>query len=156
METLISVSLIQQMLAPGLMISACGLLLLGVNNKQVAAIGRIRNLEEEKRNFRRAARKEPLDDIQEERLLNLDYQLITYARRVIYFRNSVFFYTVAVALFVFASLAIGFQQLGDIDIFSSVALVSFMAGMLCTLGGAVFAAIEVWLAYRVITREIYH
>jgi hypothetical protein len=156
MESIVSVELIQQMLAPGLMISACGLLLLGVNNKQVAAQGRIRALDEEKRTLIRTARKEPLDDILEERLSNVEHQLKTYGQRIIMFRNSVFSFTVSVALFVAASLAIGLQQLGKMDVFSTIALIAFLVGMLTTLAGAVFAAIEVWLAYKVISRELYH
>lgn len=156
MESIVSVDLIQQMLAPGLMISACGLLLLGVNNKQVAAQGRIRALDEEKRTLIRTSRKEPLDDILHGRLINVEHQLKTYGQRIIMFRNSVFSFTVSVALFVAASLAIGLQQLGKMDVFSTIALIAFLLGMLTTLAGAVFAAIEVWFAYRVITRELHH
>ena len=43
------VEVIQLMLAPGLMISACGLLLLGVNNKYSLVVNRIRLLNDEKR-----------------------------------------------------------------------------------------------------------
>ncbi len=43
--------LIQIMLAPGLMISACGLLLLGMNNKYSLVVNRIRLLNEERRKF---------------------------------------------------------------------------------------------------------
>ncbi|HEX9739900.1 MAG TPA: DUF2721 domain-containing protein [Ignavibacteriaceae bacterium] len=39
---------IQLMLAPGIMISACGLLLLGMNNKYSLVVNRIRILNEEK------------------------------------------------------------------------------------------------------------
>lgn len=42
------VEVIQLMLAPGLMISACGLLLLGMNNKYSLVVNRIRLLNEEK------------------------------------------------------------------------------------------------------------
>ena len=43
------VQIIQLMLAPGLMISACGLLLLGMNNKYSLIVNRIRLLNEERR-----------------------------------------------------------------------------------------------------------
>jgi len=43
------VEVIQLMLAPGLMISACGLLLLGINNKYSIVINRIKVLNKEKR-----------------------------------------------------------------------------------------------------------
>jgi len=41
---------IQLMLAPAVMISACGLLLLGINNKHSSITNRIRLLNEERRN----------------------------------------------------------------------------------------------------------
>ena len=43
------IQVIQLMLAPGLMISACGLLLLGMNNKYSLVVNRIRRLNEERR-----------------------------------------------------------------------------------------------------------
>ena len=43
------VEIIQLMLAPGIMISACGLLLLGMNNKYSLVVNRIRLLNEERR-----------------------------------------------------------------------------------------------------------
>ncbi|MBK7267803.1 MAG: DUF2721 domain-containing protein [Ignavibacteriales bacterium] len=46
-------SLIQAMLAPGIMISACGLLILGMNNKYSLVVNRIRTLNEEKGNLQK-------------------------------------------------------------------------------------------------------
>ncbi|MBK6682755.1 MAG: DUF2721 domain-containing protein [Ignavibacteriales bacterium] len=45
-------SLIQAMLAPGIMISACGLLILGMNNKYSLVVNRIRT-PNEKRNLQK-------------------------------------------------------------------------------------------------------
>ncbi|MBK8662785.1 MAG: DUF2721 domain-containing protein [Ignavibacteriales bacterium] len=45
--------LIQAMLAPGIMISACGLLILGMNNKYSLVVNRIRTLNEEKGNLQK-------------------------------------------------------------------------------------------------------
>ena len=47
------VQIIQAMLAPGLMISACGLLVLGMNNKYSIVVNRIRLLNEERRKLKR-------------------------------------------------------------------------------------------------------
>lgn len=44
-----TVSIIQLMLEPAVMISACGLLLLGMNNRYSLVVNRIRLLNEEKR-----------------------------------------------------------------------------------------------------------
>ena len=43
------IEVIQLMLAPGIMISACGLLILGINNKYSMVVNRIRLLNEERR-----------------------------------------------------------------------------------------------------------
>ena len=48
-ENLSVIQAIQLILAPGVMISACGLLLLGINNKFTSVLNRIRILTEEKR-----------------------------------------------------------------------------------------------------------
>ena len=47
------IQLIQFMLAPAVMISACGLLLLGINNKYSLVVNRIRLLNEERRKFKK-------------------------------------------------------------------------------------------------------
>jgi hypothetical protein len=44
-----AVEIIKLMLAPGVMVNSCGLFLLGMNNKYSVVVGRIRNLDEEKR-----------------------------------------------------------------------------------------------------------
>ena len=59
------VQLIQGMLAPGLMISGCGLLLLGMNNKYSLVVNRIRLLNEEKRKI---FHQESIDELRGEAL----------------------------------------------------------------------------------------
>jgi len=48
-DKLTAVQIIQLMLAPAIMISACGLLLLSINNRYSLVVNRIRLLNEEKR-----------------------------------------------------------------------------------------------------------
>jgi hypothetical protein len=84
------VQLIQGMLAPGLMISACGLLLLGMNNKYSLVVNRIRLLNEEKRKiFHKAG----IDEMESSRLSNIELQISHLIGRISLVRNAVFSYS---------------------------------------------------------------
>src|SRR3970040_2731838 len=120
---------IQLMLAPGIMISACGLLLLGMNNKYSLVVNRIRILNEEKRRFINKADEE-FSYEENIRLESISRQLSELTYRVKLVRNVVFFYTAAVALFVLTSLFIVIQYLGDFQKLNFLITTLFLAGML--------------------------
>jgi len=148
------VQIIQLMLAPGLMISACGLLLLGMNNKYSLVVNRIRILNEERR---RSLRKmdEPEFSLQENvRFESISKQLEKLTLRVRLVRNAVLSYTIAVALFVLTSLLIGFGYLLDITRLNSFITILFLMGMLSVLAGVVFAAYETYEGYEIVKFEI--
>jgi len=148
------VQIIQLMLAPGLMISACGLLLLGMNNKYSLVVNRIRLLNEERR---RSLRK--LDDkefsLQENvRFESISKQLEKLTFRVGLVRNAVLSYTIAVALFVLTSLLIGFGYLLDITRLNSFITILFLMGMLSVLAGVIFASYETYKGYEIVKYEV--
>jgi hypothetical protein len=148
------IQVIQLMLAPGLMISACGLLLLGMNNKYSLVVNRIRLLNEEKRKFFSKAGEKDLQYEEDVRLESLSMQLNGLAFRVKLIRNAVLSYTIAVAFFVLTSLSIGFQFIfeeGRID-FLITAL--FLAGMILVLIGVIYAAYETKKGYNIIHLEV--
>ena len=150
METPI-VQLIQGMLAPGLMISACGLLLLGMNNKYSLVVNRIRLLTEEKRKIFY------LDKIDEEnsnRLSNIELQISHLIGRISLVRNAVFSYSLAVALFIVSSVLIGITINTYANKFDWLIISFFYAGMFAVFVGIIFAAIEVWKGYRIVKIEI--
>lgn len=149
-----SVDLIQSMLAPGLMISACGLLILGFNNKYSLVVNRIRALEEEKRKLLSIQKKEKLDSEQEKRLNSIHLQVDKFAFRIKLVRNGVFFYTLAVALFILSSLSIGLQFLTHISHLETSAVILFLLGMMSVLAGITHAAREVWKGYEIVKIEI--
>jgi hypothetical protein len=149
-----SVNLIQSMLAPGLMISACGLLLLGIHNKYGLVVNRIRTLEEEKRRLISTHRKDGLDADQKVRLNSIHMQVEKFEYRVKLVRNTVFFYTLAVAMFVLSSLAIGFDLLANIHGFQTFALILFLLGMTSVLVAIIHAAREVWKGYAIVKIEV--
>ena len=148
------VQIIQLMLAPGLMISACGLLLLGMNNKYSLIVNRIRLLNEERR---KALHK--LDDKEFSFQENIRFESITkqlerLTYRVGLVRNAVLSYTIAVALFVLTSLLIGVGYLFDITRMNSFITVLFLLGMVSVLVGVLFAAYETYKGYEIVKYEV--
>ena len=150
METPI-VQLIQGMLAPGLMISACGLLLLGMNNKYSLVVNRIRLLTEEKRKI---FHQDKIDDVDSNRLSNIELQISHLIGRISLVRNAVFSYSLAVALFIVSSVLIGITINTFAHRFDWLIVSFFYAGMFAVFVGIVFAAIEVWKGYRIVKIEI--
>lgn len=149
-----SVNLIQAMLAPGLMISACGLLLLGIHNKYGIVVNRIRALEEEKRRLIPGYFARSLDEFQMRRMNSIRLQVGKFEYRLKLIRNTVFFYTIAVALFVLSSLFIGISQIIDSNIAQPVALTLFLLGMISVFTGIIHAAKEVWKGYEIVKIEV--
>jgi len=148
------VEVIQLMLAPGLMISACGLLLLGMNNKYSLVVNRIRILNEEKRRFVNKAAEKDFSYEENVRLESISRQLSALTYRVMLVRNAVFSYTIAVALFVITSLLIGLQYLFDFRGLSFLITTFFLLGMLSVLIGVIFAAYETIKGYHIIHLEV--
>jgi Flp pilus assembly protein TadB len=148
------IEIIQLMLAPGLMISACGLLLLGLNNKYSIVVNRIRLLNEERRKTLRKI-DEPEFSYQENvRLESISKQLEKLTYRVKLVRNAVLFYTIAVALFVVTSLFIGFSYLFDVTRINSFITTFFLLGMVSVLCGVIFAAYETYKGYEIVKFEV--
>ncbi|MEN8229993.1 MAG: DUF2721 domain-containing protein [Bacteroidota bacterium] len=145
------VQLIQGMLAPGLMISACGLLLLGMNNKYSLVVNRIRLLTEEKRKI---FHQENIDEIDSNRLNNIELQISHLIGRISLVRNAVFSYSLGVALFIVSSVLIGITINTPTVTFDWLIVSFFYAGMFAVFVGIIFAAIEVWKGYRIVKIEI--
>ncbi len=148
------VQVIQLMLAPGLMISACGLLLLGMNNKYSLVVNRIRLLNEERRKFFSKAGEKDLQYEENVRLESISLQLNELTVRVRLVRNAVLSYTVAVAFFVLTSIFIGAQYATGSENFNMVVMVLFLSGMILVLLGVAFAAYETKKGYDIIHLEI--
>ncbi len=149
------VELIQLMLAPGIMISACGLLLLGMNNKYSLIVNRIRLLNEERRKTIHHSADDKKFNYQEtQRLESISMQISNLIYRVKLVRNAVLSYTIAVALFVLTSLLIGFGFLIEMTKLNSFITVLFLLGMVSVLCGVIFAAYETYKGYEIINFEV--
>ncbi len=153
-DTFSITEIIQLMLAPGIMISACGLLLLGMNNKYSLVVNRIRILNEEKRRFINKASDKEFSYEETIRLESISRQLAGLTFRVKLVRNAVFFYTFAVALFVLTSLFIGIQYFGDFSSLNYFITALFLTGMIAVLAGVIFAAYETIKGYHIVNLEV--
>jgi len=147
------VAIIQSMLAPGIMISACGLLLLGMNNKYSIVVNRIRLLDDEKRKLKSVTGAPQQNPTSEGRLMSITMQLEKFAYRVKLVRNAVLSYSLAVAFFILSSLLIGLNfAITGANIFIIVVIL-FLTGMLSVLIGVIFAAMEVIKGYEIVRIE---
>ncbi len=153
-EPISIVQVIQLMLAPGLMISACGLLLLGMNNKYSLVVNRIRLLNEEKRKLFFKAGGKDFNYEENVRLESLMMQISKLSFRVKLVKNAVLSYTIAVALFVLTSLFIGIDYMTATDKFSFGVTTFFLLGMLSVLIGVVYAAYETKKGFDIIQLEV--
>lgn len=149
------VEIIQLMLAPGIMISACGLLLLGMNNKYSLVVNRIRLLNEERRKTIHKTTEDKDFNYQEnQRLQSISMQISRLVYRVGLVRNAVLCYTVAVALFVLTSLSIGFGFLLELTKLNTIVTILFLLGMVSVLCGVIFAAYETYKGYEIVNFEV--
>lgn len=142
------------MLAPGLMISACALLLLGMNNKYSLVVNRMRLLNEEKRKFSIKAGERDFAFHEEVRVKSIAVQLEKLHQRVRLVRNAVVGYVLAIALFVATSFSIGIGFFYNNFLLQSFVLVFFILGMIALFGGVIFAGIETIRGYQIVSYEL--
>jgi hypothetical protein len=142
---------ISDMLAPAVMLSACGLFLLGLQNKYSNIINRIRDLNEEKREL------ELIDNpnkFQARRLKSVEKQLVSLLRRAHLDKNSILNIYAGMILFMLSSLSIALKDLGWILKDEIVSLILFLIGTALIFRGTVFAYLEVRISYRVVQLEV--
>lgn len=148
------INIIQAMLAPGVMINACGLLLLGMNNKYSLVVNRIRLLNEEKRKYFSKAGEKDFQFDEEIRLKSITTQLEKLQYRVRLVRNAVVSYSIAIGIFVITSFIIGYVFFNKTKMYDNIILFTFSIGMLLVFIGIYFAAKESIKGYDIIEYEI--
>jgi len=154
LEKLNVIQIIQLMLAPAVMINACGLLLLGINNKYSLVVNRIRLLNEEKRKLYLRSGEKPLTNYYNVRLQSIAKQIDNLVYRVKLVRNAVLCYTTGVALFVFTSLLIGLSSFLTFAKINYFIITSFLVGMLIVFVGVIFTGLETKKGYEIILFEV--
>ena len=139
------IEIIQAMLAPGIMISACGLLLLGMNNKYSLVVNRIRTLNIEFRGLQQ-------ENIERQESILEQLPLLIQRMRII--RNAVWLYTIAIAFFIFSILSIGLFLLIQLNsIMNYISFGLFILALIALLIGVIHAAKEVRLGYDILSIE---
>jgi hypothetical protein len=144
---------IQAILAPALMISACGLLLLGLNNRYTTVVSRMRLLNDEKR--RKLADPEGIDReyVDALRFESVMRQIPSLLMRANYLRRALIFLWIGVISYLLSSILLGSGLLLGLTA-AKLAVWIFMLGMLCAAIGAVFALLDIYLAFRVLKLEV--
>ncbi len=146
---------IQLMLAPAVMISACGLLLLGINNKYSSITNRLRILNEEKRRHHNKLNSDTeLDYFETTRLQSISRQLDDLLCRLKLVRNVILFYVFGIFLFIFTSLLIGIDIFLSTKITDYFALTTFILGLISVGIGLVYSLTETLKGYKIIEVEI--
>ena len=155
MQTEVYYKAIQLMLAPAVMISACGLLLLGISNKYSAINSRIRQLtEERRRHHNRFKDGVELDYLETTRLQSIAKQLGDILVRARLVRNAVSFYVTGLFFFIITSLVIGLDIVINSRVTDYVAVSVFIAGMLFVGIGLLFSLKETLMGYKIIEIEV--
>lgn len=149
-----TVSIIQAMLSPAVMVNCCGLLLLGMNNKYSQVAGRIRVLDEEKRKLTIKTIDMELEPHQQHRLNSIQVQTEKMLNRVGLVKNTVVSFSIAVAIFILTCFAIGLKYaLDDVSIMTPICILLFLAGLTSIFIGIVYAAKEVMRGFEIVQIE---
>jgi hypothetical protein len=138
---------IAEMLGPAVMVSGCGLLLLGLGNRYARVVDRLRSFTAEWRALRKSGPADAPDGPDAERLAMLEQEFPDLLRRGRLLRDAVLMLYSAALLFVAASFAI---PLGA----PTAAAVVFSSAMAAVLLGVWCAAREMSLSFRLILIEI--
>jgi hypothetical protein len=146
------IQIIQLILAPAVMINACGLLLLATSSKYSSVMGTIRILNEEKRRlFKKAGEKNFEELLRLESLSKQIDRLIVRAKLV---RDSVMCYTGAIALFILTSLLIGMGFLIHGFESQSAIIVAFLTGVIAVLAGVLYTFLDAKKAYEIVHFDV--
>jgi hypothetical protein len=146
---------IQLMLAPAVMISACGLLLLGISNKYSSITNRLRILNEERRRHHNKMNSDKeLDYFETTRLQSISRQLQQLLFRLKLVRNVILFYVMGLFLFIFTSLLIGIDIFLNTKITDYIALSTFILGLISVGIGLIYSLTETLKGYKILELEI--
>jgi hypothetical protein len=144
---------IQAILTPALMISACGLLLLGLNNRYATVVSRIRLLNDEKR--RRLADPDGIDReyVDALRFESVMRQIPSLLTRANYLRRALILLWIGVVSYLMSSLSLGAGIFLGLHA-AAAAVWIFLFGLVSASVGVVFALLDIALAYKVLRWEI--
>ncbi|MBI4441232.1 DUF2721 domain-containing protein [Candidatus Woesearchaeota archaeon] len=130
----IAISFIQQVVTPTILVSASGLLLLGLQNKYARIVDRIRAVREGK--------KSKINDLQLRHLF----------KRAQLLRTAIFSLYVGILFFILTSITIGMYAM---DIMSDAGIIIFFGtGLFAMFLGIIHAVLDVQNSFRIILLEL--
>jgi len=145
-----AIQFISGLLAPAIMISSCGLILLGLQSKYSNIINRIRELNDEKRRLESTG---SMDASQDRRMGSLKVQIEKLLIRAKLDRNSILSLYLAILSFILTSLLIAPAYFGYFGLIP-LAIAFFVAGIALVLTGVIYVALEVSRSYKVVKYEV--
>lgn len=139
--------IIQVVIMPAVMISACGLLFLGLQNRYGRIIDRLREFLEEKRAIKKSGEHDgSLITIIENEIQDL-------LKRGLLIKNSVRLLMTAIFIFVLTSLCIASHVVFQREVLSIIIFILFIFGYLSVLLSISFAIRELNLSYTALSKE---
>lgn len=155
MDTQTLIKIIQLMLAPAVMINACGLLLLGINNKYSAMMSRIRMLSEEKRRYLNKVKdSKELDYLETTRFQSIVKQIKVLQYRLKLIRNSILSLTIGLFLFILTSILIGIEAFVGLAASKYIFISTFALGMISVAIGLIYLLKDTMKGYNIINLDI--
>jgi hypothetical protein len=146
------IQVIQLILAPAVMINACGLLLLATSNKYSMVLNRIRLTNDEKRKLMKKAGEPTFEEnLRLESVARQIEHLMVRARLV---RNSVMCYTGGIALFIVTSLLIGVSFFSEVLRSNVLITLMFLVGMVSAFVGVVYSFLDAKKGYDVVRFDV--
>ena len=144
---------IQLILAPVVMVSACGILLTGMLGHFGNINDRIRRLTAERLELSQLQPAEGHEALARERLIEIDHEVPMLIDRHLLVRHAILLANTAVAILVVSMFVIAAAALGHSAATGTVALFVFLAGTAAVMGSAVFMALEVRNSHRAVSYE---
>jgi hypothetical protein len=144
---------IQVILAPVVMVTACGLLLTGMLAHYTAINARIRALAGERLRLALVTPAAGDEVFARERLTQIDHQVPMLVRRHRLVHHVILLANSAVVILILSMFVIGAAALADSDAIGTAALCVFLTGTGCLLASAGFMAVEVRISNSSVAYE---
>ncbi len=145
--------IIQTIIAPVVMISACAITLTGLLSHYAAINDRLRRMGRERLDLLRVR---AADTIGRERLAEVDAQLPELLRRLKMMRNAVLSIYSSILLLIVDMLVIALAAVTEMVWLSTLVMVVFLLGMAALLIGVLITAVEIRSSHRAIQYEVQH
>ncbi len=144
--------IIQSILAPVVMVTACAITVGGLVTHYQAVSDRLRLMTRERLDLLREAH--DADPIQHERLSEIDHQAPELVRRHQLVRDAILTIYGAMFMFVACMLAIAIATMSGSPVAAVAILILFLIGLLALLSGLIMSALEIRVSHLALDYEV--